>query len=410
MASTFNYLAKDRDGVTVKGRETAEDQEQLVNLLWSRGYYVLKIKEARGPGRGLLPGFIRAGFPRGRKASPRELMLFCFQVAALLKAGITALQSLRVIQGRTGNPHLARALGEVTSDLENGLGLADSFGRCPQVFPPLFIYMVEAGEMAGTVEEVLEKLGSHFEKENEFREKVKSAATYPAAVLIVAVMVVLFLLVEVLPSFTSTFAGMGVPLPGITRFMIGVGENLPRLGTALLLALFLAIPGARRLFKLPGTRARLDKALLALPLYGKLLQKVLVSRFARVLGTLLDNQVGLLTSLELVESALPNRLYQQKVARVSEAVRQGQGMTAPLAEGDLFPGIMVAMISVGEESGSLPRMLLEAADFMESETNILVDRLTTLIEPLLIIGVSLVVGLIALAVLLPMFQVFQQVI
>ncbi len=405
---TFRYQAKDQQGSNVQGSLKANSKEQVLAELWEQGYYILKVKEYSERSNLLKGSRLFSLLSRGQ-ASSRDLMLFCRQFGAMLSSGMTALYSLQTLQRKGENPALGKTLEEVTVSLEQGKTLWESFARHPQTFPPLVIHMVEAGEAGGFLEEVMERLAEHFEKEHDLKEKIKTATTYPVVVLALAVFVISFLLVKVLPTFSDMFSGMGVELPLLTRIVLALGEGVSNYWPLLIFFLAAGVLFFLRFVRTDKGKVYYDWMLLKLPLYGPFYKKILAARFARILAALLASGVGLIVSLELVERVANNTLFARATRAVREAVTRGDKMSFPLENSNFFPSMVVEMISVGEDTGRLDQMLLKGAYFLESEVEFVAERFISIIEPVLIIFLAVVVGIIALSVLLPMFNMFQYI-
>jgi len=405
--ASYYYRAKDGEGKVIQGTLEAASREKLLSKLWEKGYVVIKVKEVGGQGESIFT-LSRKGLFQG-KVNARDLMFICRQLSAMLNAGLTVLSSLNLLEREAENPNLKEALGKVINSLEQGSTLAGALGENPRVFPPLMAYMVEAGEAGGFLDKVLERLGDHFQREHDFREKVKSALTYPVVILGISLLVVIFLIVKVLPTFNQVFAGMGVELPLFTRILIGVGENSALYSPFILAGIFLGILLFIRYIKTEKGRFFWDGFLFKVPLYGKLYQKILLAHLTRTLGNLHESGIGLLFSLELLEKITVNSHLARALFRAREGVSRGYNLAGSLAESKLFPHLIVEMINVGENTGQLNTMLLHGARFLEAEVEYVVERLTTIIEPILIIFMAFLVGGIALSILIPMFEIFQNI-
>lgn len=409
MASLFFYRVKDKKGKTVRGARAADSREQILEELWEQDFYILNLKECLVEWK-KVQSTTSGGSPLlEKKVSSRDLMVLCRQLSIMLSAGITVLHSIQILKGRTGSKLLGETLGHVAVSLEQGNTLSESFAGHPHVFPRILIYVTEAGETGGILGQVLERMAGHFEKENHLKEKIRSAAIYPLVILTVAFLVVIFLLFIVLPVFIDMFDGMEVQLPLITRMLIALGINAVKYWAVFLPAAVISLFTVVSFLKSDRGKACLDKFILKVPIYGTLCRRIMIARFTRTLGSLYASGVGLLTSLELLENIVGSTLFNQTLRRAGEAVRQGQSMTSPLKESGLFPTMVIEMISTGEESGSLGRVLQKAADFLESEIDYGIERLTALIEPVLIVFLALIVGSIVLSILLPMFEVYQYI-
>ncbi|MCD5401102.1 type II secretion system F family protein [candidate division NPL-UPA2 bacterium] len=406
MAPSYSYQVKDSQGKLLKGSREGNSRQDILTDLWEQGYTVIKVQE--GSGSSFLRDLNLSSLLQ-KKIKPREFMVFCRQFATMLSAGMTVLNSLRILSRQAVGTDLGEALENVTVNLENGSSLAESFAARPQVFPSIFVNMIAAGEVGGILDEVLERLAHHFEKDNDLKEKIKSALTYPAVISVVTLIVITFMIVVVLPSFTEIFVGMGVELPLMTRVLLGIGTGVSSYWYIILPLIILFFLGLSRYFKTPQGRKVLDKFFIKMPIYGNLYRKVLVARFARTMGTLLTSGVGLLETLELVEKVVGNSLYARVLSRTREVVRQGYSMAETLGEGGLFPLMVLEMVSIGEETGAIDEMLQKVADFYEAEVEFVVARLSAVIEPVLIVFMAVAVGFIALAILLPMFEIFQMI-
>ncbi|PKM83456.1 MAG: hypothetical protein CVU88_02875 [Firmicutes bacterium HGW-Firmicutes-13] len=409
MKKSFRYRVKDKSGKNYQGTGTASSREQFIAELWEQDYLILEIKEYHSSGKMILTAAEKLYLSLKKKAGPRDLMVFCRQFATMLSAGITVLHSLRLISQKAENCLIGKAVDKIVLSLEQGKILSSSFAEHPRVFPGVFIHMIEAGEAGGFLEEVLYKLADHFEKEHDLKEKVKTAAAYPLIILVVSFFVTGFLIIKVLPTFTIIYSGMGVELPPLTGLLIGLGEMVKKYALTILIYMIISILVMLRYIKSSSGRARLDKLLFLIPVYGNLSRKIMTARFARMLGLLIGSGVGLLKSLELVENISGNILLSRALRHTREIVLQGHSITEPLAQSSLFPSMVVEMIQVGEDTGSLDNILLKTALYLENEIEYMVERLTAIVEPLLIVILAFVVGTIALSVLTPMFDLFQHI-
>lgn len=404
----FCYRVKDQLGNTIQGSLTASSQEQALSDLWEQGYYILKVKEYSEK-KNVLAGLKFIPLIRRGKITSRDLMFFCRQFATMLSSGMTALHSLSTLQRKADNPLLRKALEEVTNKLEQGHTLWESFARHSDIFPSIVTHMIEAGEAGGFLPEVLERLAEHFEKEHNLKEKIKTTTAYPIVILTLAVFVIFFLIIKVLPTFSDLFTGMGVELPLLTRVILGFGEVASNYWFIIIFVIMSVLLFSSRYIKTKTGRILFDRLLFKIPSYGLLYKKVLTARFARILATLLASGVGLLVSLELVEKVVNNTQFAQVISTAREVVTRGDKISVPLENSNFFPSMVVEMISIGEDTGQLDEMLQKGAYFLESEVEYVAERLTSIIEPLLIIILAVIVGIIALSVLLPMFNIFQYI-
>ncbi len=336
-------------------------------------------------------------------------MVFCRQFLILLKAGITVTNALRVISRQIDNKAFQDKLDEVINSVEQGNTLADSFRAHHNFFPSIFINMVEAGEMGGILDDVMERLSLHFEKEYELKEKIKSALTYPLVILAVALLVVFFLVVVILPTFEGIFASMGAELPLMTRALLNVSKFIGTFWYLVVFSGILLIIGAKKYISSGKGRAFFDRAKLRIPVFGKIYEKFIISLFCRNLSTLITSGVSLLSAIDLVRNVINNHVYCRVLEKAEESISRGENMGSSLAQMGLFPPLVIEMITTGEETGNLDYMLEKAADFYEAEVSYHLERLSKTIEPMLIVFLAVIVGIIVLSILLPMLSIFQQI-
>jgi type IV pilus assembly protein PilC len=344
-----------------------------------------------------------------RRPKSGDLAFFCRQFATLVGAGVPVVPGLRALAEQTANRALKAALRGVVARVEAGSALAEALEAFPEAFPPLMVRMAAAGEVGGVLDEVLERLAVHYEREHEFYQKLRSAITYPAFVLLAALGVVIFLFFYVLPTFGRMLAGLNVSLPLPTLIVLGVGEAGRRYWYLFVLVPVLAAAAIRQYRQTARGREWWDRLLLRLPVLGGLYRQVTISRFSRTLGTLLRGGVPLLQALEVVRGVMGNVVLEQGVVQVQESIRRGQGMAEPLGRTGLFPPMVTQMIAVGEESGALDALLERVSLFYDREVDAAVSRLASLVEPILILFLGGVVGVVVVAVLLPMLTIVQSV-
>ncbi|UNC92572.1 type II secretion system F family protein [Candidatus Contubernalis alkaliaceticus] len=400
---SFRYRGKDEEGKNIVGRIQAGSRQQALSELWGQGYVVLSFDECRAwAGNSELLKVLY-----GKKVSARDLMFFCRKMSALLSAGFPMAKALETLRQSGDSYILDNTLELVQRDIEGGSYLFRAMAEHPGVFPPVMVHMVEAGEAGGFLEKVFIRLAEHFEKEYDLWEKVRSATAYPCVILVVAIFVVSFLLIKVLPTFTNIFENMNVDLPLLTRAVTGIGVFLARYWLYIIVCSLLA--GIILRFFVRKNMRYFDLMKIQLPVLGPVYQKVLLARFTRNMEMLLESGVGIITSLELLKNIVNNACYEDMLLQSQEEIRQGQSLAAVLEESGLFPVMVVKMISVGEESSSLDFMLGKTAEILESDIKYALERLNSLIEPLIIVLMAFLVGIIVLSVLIPMFQVFQHI-
>ena len=339
----------------------------------------------------------------------KEAVVFMRLFATMIQAGLPLVQTLNVLVRQTGNRALRDVIRAMLSDVESGRTLASAMRRHPRTFPKLTVNMVAAGEVAGALDTVLERVANFVEKQQALTRKVRSALIYPSLVFAVAVAAVAIMLVFVIPMFEEMFSASNVPLPLPTRLLIGVSDAVQHYwlpGAGLLLA------GAAvlvRVYRAPGGRMTADRLLLQAPIIGSLLRKAAVSRFSRTLATLVSSGVPILAGLDITAKTAGNRVIQQAVMKARASIAGGATIAGPLEESGAFPPVVVRMIDVGEQTGGLDQMLARVADFYDREVDAAVESLLAAMEPVMIVGLGLVVGGMIVAMYLPIFSMMGAV-
>ncbi len=404
----FRYIAKTLEGETNSGTLEAPGLREALEQLRSRDLFVVSIREQ---GALLLPQqFSLATFLerlQERKPKSRDFMIFCRQFATMLQAGITVLQVLRIQAQQSENLSMRKRLREVSLDVERGGDLAGALEKHGDFFPRIIVSMIAAGEAGGILDAVMERLALHFQNQHDLEEKVRTATMYPLVVAALAVGVMGLMLFFVLPQFSKIFESVGVEMPLLTRAMLGLSSLLTRYWYLLAALIILPAAALLRYMRTPRGREFFDKLQLRLPIYGKIYGIMIVARFARTLGTLLASGVALIPALELVEKVINNVVLAGALSEARRVIRQGRALAMPLATCGLFPPMMVEMVHIGEESGALDGMLTRTAEFYESELTFILDRLSSVIEPVLLVGVGALVALLLISLMSPMLKMYQ---
>jgi type IV pilus assembly protein PilC len=387
----YEWEGKDRSGKLVRGELRATSESQVKVLLRRQGIVQGKLKKRQSSA--------------GRKIKPKEIAIFTRQLATMMKAGVPLLQAFDIVGRSDANPSVTSLLNDIRSDVETGTSLSASFRKHPLYFDSLYCNLVQAGEAAGILDSLLDRLATYMEKLEAIKSKVKSALMYPVAVVAVALMVVSLIMIFVVPSFKSVFSGFGAELPGPTLFVIGLSEFF--VGYWWLIfggigaAIYAFIQSWRRSEKVKGF---VDRALLKTPIFGKLVEKSCVARWTRTLATMFAAGVPLVEALNAVAGASGHSSYEQATRQIQLEVSKGTSLTAAMQNVQLFPSMVIQMTAIGEESGSVDQMLSKAADFYEAEVDDMVAGLSSLMEPLIIVFLGLVVGGIVVSMYLPIFK------
>ncbi len=390
--AVYQYIARSQNGQQVNGTIQADNEAAAVRTLDERSLFPIQVVEQRaGPvsARG------------GRKVKLRELGVFYGQLADLLNAGVPILRALQTISKAIGNENFRRVVRQVTEEVAEGRTLAEAMDEHPAVFTNLHVAMVRAGETAGFLEEVCMNLSEYLDRQDELRSKVRGSIVYPVMLTTVGTLVVLFLLLFVVPQFRKPFQGMPLPLP--TRILFGLSgfllahQWIALAGTVMLVAAAIGFIRSRR------GRALWDRLQLRLPILGSVIRAVCITRFCRILGTMLANGVPILRALKISRAAAGNQRLEEAVARAAEAVEAGDNLAEPLSESGLFPPEVIEMIAIAEESNQLEKVLLQVAETTERRTGRKVDQAVRLIEPLILMVIAAVVGFVAAGLLYPVF-------
>lgn len=402
MAPIYEYEAISRGGERVAGRIEADRSNIAAKQLKESGYYVTSIKEVQE--KKDLGSVLKAS---GR-VKTKDLTIFSHQFAAMIDAGISLVDAFNILYEEAEHPKLKEVIREIQEDIETGSSLSDAMAKHPKVFPQLYCQLIRAGETGGVLNTVLNQLAEHYERQDEINGKVKSALYYPITILVIAVFVVIFLVVKIVPTFVGMFNSFGAALPLPTRILLGASDFLQTYWWALLLGIggLLAIFYSYR--QTPSGELQLDKLILKIPVIGNMMQKVILSRFSSTLAILLGSGVDLISSLNIVEDVVGNKVYANALVEARGQVREGVSFSRPLANMPIFPSILVQMVKIGEESGNLVMMLNKVSNFYDREVGNAVEASISLIEPLMIVFLAGVVGFIVISIVLPMFEMFQQ--
>lgn len=398
----FEYRAASRGGQVTFGRLEGDSIQHIATMLREKGLYPVAIKPHVESMQIEIGGSAKDG-----KIPLKTLTLFCRQFSVMINAGLALMPCLSILLRQCDNARFMRVLAEVRKALESGESLSRAMSRHPKIFPALMVNMIEAGETGGVLDKVLERIAEHFEKESALMAKVKSAMIYPIIVIIVAIGVTGALIVFVLPMFAEMFAGSGVALPWVTRFLLGIGFVLRRYILYILLGLAVIITPLAMYLRTPRGRRNKDAAVLRLPLFGPLTLKMLSSRFTRTFSTLMSSGVPILQCLDIVGRVVNNAVARETMQHVTELVRTGVPLGQSLENAGLFPPMVVQMAAIGEETGALDNLLTKVADFYDEEIDIAVKGLTAAIEPAITVFLAGVVALVLLSVFLPMSQMLQ---
>ena len=409
--ATYNYVAKDALGKVITGTSEAENEQILVRRLREKGYWVQKVNSARAPAqrkaRASSGGGALASFGR---VSGRDLAIFCRQFATMIDAGVSLVRCLAVLEEQTGSARLRQIIREIQAAVEAGETLSRALSRWPRVFNNLFVGLIRAGEVGGVLDETLNRLAIFMEENERLRQKVKSAMTYPALVMTFATVVVIGLVTFILPQFVQVFRDLGISedLPGPTRMLVRLSDFLTHKWYMMIAGVLLLFVTFSQYTHTRVGRRHWDWVKLKMPVFGKLNHKIAIARFSRTLSTLLVSGVPILQALETVAGAVDNEIMSDAIMAARAAIREGEQIGDPLQRSGMFPPMVVQMVAIGEETGSLDAMLSKIADFYESEVDATLASLTAALEPLMIVTLGFIVGFIVIAMFMPLISAISQ--
>ena len=392
----FEWEGKDRNGKIVRGETRAGGENQIQAMLRRQGVTPSKIKKRRTRG--------------GKKIKPKDIALFTRQLATMMKAGVPLLQSFDIVGRGNTNPNVTKLLNDIRSDVETGTSLSAAFRKFPLYFNSLYCNLVEAGEAAGILESLLDRLATYMEKTEAIKSKIKSALMYPTSVMIVAFVVVTVIMIFVIPAFKEVFTSFGADLPAPTLLVMGISDYFVQYWWLI----FGVLGGGIYFFMQAWKRNErvqqfMDRTILKLPVFGVLIEKSCVARWTRTLSTMFAAGVPLVEALDSVGGASGNYLYKNATDRIQSEVSTGTSLTVAMANANIFPSMVLQMCAIGEESGAIDHMLGKAADFYESEVDEMVAGLSSLMEPIIIVFLGTLIGGIVVSMYLPIFKLGQVV-
>ena len=403
VTQTFKYSYRDSSGKIQGGEIEAPNEAAVSARLKSMGLAPISIAPVRVSAlkRELkIPGM-------GGGIKMKDIAIMSRQFATMIQSGLSILRSLNILAEQTENPALAKVIVDVRADVETGVSLSQALARHPRVFPPLMINMVRAGEVGGFLDDVLVSVANNFEKDVKLRAKVKSAMTYPVVVFVIAIVAVVGMLIFIVPVFAGMFTTLGGKLPPLTAALVGVSAFMKVGILPITVSIIAIVVYWRRNKHKKSFREKVEPLYIKMPVFGQLIRKIAISRFARNFGAMIHAGVPILQALDIVGEASGNIVIERATRDVKESVRTGNSLAGPLTEHPIFPPMVVQMIAVGEDTGALDQMLDKIADFYDQEVESTTEALTSLIEPLMIAVLGAIVGTMVVALYMPIFGVFD---
>jgi type IV pilus assembly protein PilC len=394
--SVYEWEGKDRNGKQVRGETRAAGENQVKSALRRQGVTPTKIKKRR--------------MSAGRSIKPKDISIFTRQLATMMKAGVPLLQAFDIVGRGNPNPSVTKMLNDIRTDVETGTSLSVAFRKFPRYFDNLYCNLVEAGEQAGILDQLLDRLAVYLEKTEAIKSKIKSALMYPISVLVVAFVVVAVIMIFVIPAFKQVFTSFGADLPGPTLFVMAISEVFVQWWWLI----FGGIGGGLYFFMQAWSRSEkvqmfMDRLLLKMPIFGTLVNKSCIARWTRTLSTMFAAGVPLVEALDSVGGASGNSVYASATLKIQQEVSTGTALTTAMTNANLFPSMVLQMCAIGEESGSIDHMLGKAADFYEAEVDDMVAGISSLMEPIIIVILGTIIGGIVVSMYLPIFKLGQVV-
>ncbi|NTW72379.1 MAG: type II secretion system F family protein [Eubacteriaceae bacterium] len=398
--ATYSYTAKNLSGESVKGNLEAVSRDEVVTLIRERKLIPINIQEDKNRTLNMNIELVK------QKVKTRDLAIFCRQFAVTLRAGITVVDSLDILRKQSSNKKLKEVVEQVHEDVQKGNSLSYAFSKEPKVFPSLLVNMVETGEVSGTLDDVMDKMATHFEKEHRINQKIKSAVTYPIVVSVVALAVVILLLTVVIPTFVGMFEQFNAELPLPTKILLAISNSITSFWYIYIIVIAAAIYFFRKYIETDAGRLKFDQFKLRMPAFGDMNTKIAMSRFSTNLAVMINSGVDIIQAVEVVQKVVGNEYIKVKLEDVKDGIRKGYGIGMTMEANGAFPPLVYQMVEVGENSGTLDYVLEKISEFYEAEVDTAIGQLTTIIEPLLIVGLGGVVAFIMVSMLLPMFDLY----
>ncbi|WP_117170448.1 type II secretion system F family protein [Paraliobacillus sediminis] len=397
----YAYKAKTVDGKIKKGKISSENEKEAIKQLKSQGLILFEINELNS----LLYKDIYIGNPIKNK----DFVIFLRQFSTLIDAGITLVETTSILEEQTHSKPLKKALQQIQSDLEEGIGLSDALAEFPRLFPELLISMIHAGEVSGNLDEILDRMATYYEKQYQLKQKIITALTYPIVVGIVAVFITIFLLAFIVPIFTDMFLSFDQEIPPYTAAILSISDIVQAYWWVMMLLVLVLGVTIRLLNRRPNISYLFDVVKLRIPIFGMFIQKSLLARMTQTLSSLLNSSVPILQAVTITERVIDNKVIKRVLRESRDSLEKGESLATPMEKHWVFPKLITQMIVVGERTGSIDAMLKKVSDFYEQELDESSEKFKSLIEPVMIIFLAVIVGAIVLAIVIPMFSLFENI-
>jgi type IV pilus assembly protein PilC len=400
--ATFTYKARNNAGQIFTGTLEGDNREMVIDRLREMKYFIISVDKKS-------KGLLSTEITLFQSIKIRDLAIFFRQFATMVSAGLTLVNCLEILSKQTENKLLSQKIDDIKKSVERGSTLTDAFAAHPETFSKLYINMIKAGEIGGVLDDILNRMATLMEKEYELRQKIKSAMTYPVFIMGAGVIMAIFMLTFILPQFVGVFQQFGGELPFLTRMLVGLTLGFNRYWYVILAVVALLVFLFISYNRTKAGHKNIDRIKLKLPIFGNLMLKTAINRFTRILGTLIRSGVPIIQSLRVSAESIGNDIIADAVMESADRIKEGQSISTPLEDSGVFPPMVTQMIMVGEESGELETMLLNVSQFYDQEVERAVERLTSVIEPILMAVVALLVGTLVIAMYLPIFSMVELV-
>ena len=401
----FSYTAVTKEGKTIHGSADAANREGLISMLGKQGAKPVTIKaESSHPGGGK--------GKRGRKVKSRELVIFTRQLSTMISAGVPLTRAMATLQLQTESKNFKAIIGSVMKDIEGGMALGDSFAKHPNAFSEVYINMVRAGEAGGILDEILKRLAAQVEQDSSMRKKIKSAAMYPTVIFGITILAFFGITMFVIPKLGKIIKDLGgenAKLPIYTEIMLGFSDFMQKNAVLVIIVSVIGVFLLRRYIRTPKGKYQFHALLLRTPIIKTVVMKIAIARFARTFASLMSAGVAVLDALEVTGKAIGNKVIEKELQEAAKAVKNGKQLSEPLSQSPHFPPIVSQMLAIGEETGQIDTILIKVADFYEEEVETTIDGLSSLIEPLMIVVLGAMVGLIAASVMGPIASLSKNI-
>ncbi len=396
----FKYKVATQNGEVIEGIYEADSAEVVSEMLKSKNYYVISLQKTRS---------IKLETAFKPKVKTKDIAVFCRQFHAMLKAGINLVTCLDIMRTQLTNKTLKEAVGDMYEDIQKGLNLSAAMMKHSDVFPSLLISMIEAGEVSGNLDEMMERMAEFYEKESSLERKIKGAMVYPIILMVVTVAVVIFLVTSVMPTFITVFEDSDTPLPAPTQLLLKLSASLTSYWYIYIAVIVLLILFIRSWGKTDKGRLFIDNLKLKIPVFGPTNVQIITSRFTRTFATLLSSGISLVEAFDAVIRIVGNKVVEEKLEEAKDKVIKGTPLSLAIKATGIFPPMLDSMLRVGEESGALDDALQRTADYYDDEVDYAVEKMTTAFEPILIVFMGVVVGFVVIAMMMPMFDMIGAV-